>query len=74
MHEMQTNAIDFPGVCQSVSLSVTRLRATLLCRHMVLLGLETFRDQRNIVLDESHDFYHGFNAIFAKLLQILVLA
>jgi len=33
-----------------------------------MIEVETLGDPRNIVLDMSSDFPHGFNAAFAKLL------
>jgi len=39
----------------------------------VLLGVEALGDPRNIVLDDSTDFLHEFNAAFAKLLRPVVI-
>jgi len=46
----------------SVSMSVMRLRW-----NEVLLAVETLTDPRNIILDGSSDFFHGFDAAFAQL-------
>jgi len=60
-----------PGV--SVCQSVTRLRCAKTAeRIQVLLRMETLGDPRNIILDGSPDFSHGFNAAIANLLWPLV--
>jgi len=53
----------------SVILSVMRHHCVNTAEQLeVLLVMETVGDSRNIVLDESPDFPHGFDAAFAKLL------
>jgi len=63
-----------PGVCQSMSYDLKRLRcAKTAVRIEVLSGVETLGDPRDIVLDVSHDFPHTFDAALAKLLWPLAL-
>jgi len=72
MHEAQNIAIDDPGVCEYVGLSI--LSVIRLCsantaeRIEVLLGVETLGDTRNVILDRSANFLFGFDAAFTKLL------
>jgi len=66
MYDLRTIAIDDPWrlrVCKSV----TWLRYANPAKRMdVLLGVETFGDLRNVILDGSPDFRHGFDAAFAR--------
>jgi len=67
MHEMQTTAINDPrclSVCKSVQTWLNRSRSCLWWK----LG-----DARNIALESSTDFLHGFDATFAKLLWPIVV-
>jgi len=64
MHELRTIAID-DFVHLSVYYAVCC--ANTAERIEVLFGVETLGDPRNIVLDGSPDFYHGFDAAFTKL-------
>jgi len=61
-----------PSACKPVSLSVSVSREQTAEQIEVLLGLETLRDPRNIVLHKNLDFSHGFDAVFAKLLWLLL--
>jgi len=56
MHDFWTIVIDVPGVCRSVLLVTLRHCAKMAERIEVLLGVETLRDMRNIILDEGLDF------------------
>jgi len=67
MHEMRILQFMIPRICQSVCHAHSRSFAAAI-RIEVLLRVETLGDTRNIVLDESPDFPHGFGAAFAKLL------
>jgi len=68
---MQTVATDVRGVCLSVCRCVKTAE-----RIKILFGLNSFKGQRNIVLDGSFDppteRRIGFDAAFAKLLWPLV--
>jgi len=79
MHDMQTIVTDVYGVCQSVSLSLSRGSTRLHCAKTaeqikMLFGVNTFEGPRNIVLDGGPDPPQrgGFDAAFAKILWPLV--